>query len=162
MDGQRTLNALLARITDPDPLMRLDAAERLGPLGEAEAVPALIKALNDREWRVRAAAAASLGQLASSQAVVPLCGQLGHSRAEVRRAAAAALDAIGDGQATALLILALDSERDAETRRLIVRTLGNLGDERALLPLRRLSGDKHWAVRREAAAAVQRLMERDA
>ena len=158
----RALSAQLARVTDPDPLMRLDAAERLGALGHLgdEAGAALINALRDEEWRVAAAAATSLGRLADRRAAIPLCQQLGHARTEVRRAAAAALSAIGDGQATASLIMALDSERDGEARRLIVVALGNVGDERALAPLKRLSGDPHWAVRREATAASAKLLAR--
>lgn len=156
---ERELSAQLARITDPDPLVRQDAARRLGSLDSSGAT-ALVAALGDREWRVRAAAAESLGQLGHRQAVFPLCQQLSHSRSEVRRAAITALESIGDGDATASLIMALDDERDGETRRMIARALGRLGDDRALAPLQRLTGDPHWAVRREAAAAAERLIKR--
>lgn len=157
---ERELMAQLARITDPDPLMRADAASKLGALNGADTASALLNALNDREWRVRAAAAGSLGQLAERRATIPLCRLLGESRLEVRRAAVISLEQIGDVEATAMLLITLDTERDAETRRLIARALGRIGDRRALRPLQQLTGDKHWAVRREAAASVQRLIER--
>jgi HEAT repeat protein len=157
---ERELMAQLARITDPDPLMRADAASRLGAIGDGDAVPALLNALGDREWRVRAAAADSLGKVADCCATIPLCQLLSESRAEVRRAAIISLEQIGDVEATAMLLMALDEERDAETRRLLVRALGRIGDRRALHALRQLTGDKHWAVRREATASVQRLIER--
>ncbi|MEA3337426.1 MAG: HEAT repeat domain-containing protein [Chloroflexota bacterium] len=159
---KRELDAQLARITDPDPLMRLDAARRLGQLDAPgpDGTAALITALNDREWSVRAAAAEGLGRLESDSALFSLCEQLEHPRTEVRRAAVNALDAIGDRQATAPLILRLERERHNETRRLIVRALGRLGDDRALGPLQRLRGDKHWAVRSEAVAASERIMTR--
>lgn len=156
----RELNAQLARITDPDPLIRLDAAGRLGNLDRPEAVPALVQALSDRESRVRAAAAKSLGMLAAPEGVIPLCQQLGDQRVEVRRAAAVALATLGDVQATVSLIMALEAERDGEARRLLARALGQVGDRRALRPLQQLTGDKHWAVRREAAAAVQQVLAR--
>jgi HEAT repeat protein len=160
VDDGRGLAALLARITDPDPLMRADAAERLGALGDATALPALVNALQDREWRVCAAAAGALGRLGDARATVPLCQSLDHRKAEVRRAAAGALEALGDGTATAALILALERERDYETQRLLIRAVGTVGDDRALHPLQKLAGAKHWAVRREAATAAARLMKR--
>ena len=55
-DMDRELTVQLARITDPDPLMRADAAKRLAVLPALETVSALLNALNDSEWRVRAAA----------------------------------------------------------------------------------------------------------
>lgn len=156
----RELNAQLARITDPDPLIRLDAAGRLGRLARPEAVLVLIHALGDEEPRVRATAAESLGRQGAGDAVIPLCQRLGDQRVEVRRAAATALGSLGDVQATASLIMALETERDGETRRLMARALGEVGDRRALRPLQHLTGDKHWAVRREAAAAVQHVLSR--
>jgi HEAT repeat protein len=141
-------------------LTRLDAAGRLGRLARSEAVLALIHALGDQEPRVRATAAESLGTQGALDAVIPLCQLLGDPRVEVRRAAATALGSLGDVQATASLIMALEAERDGETRRLMARALGEVGDRRALRPLQHLTGDKHWAVRREAAAAVQQVLAR--
>lgn len=159
-DAGREINALLARITDPDPLTRLDAAQRLGQLRQAAGGPALLNALSDQEWRVRAAAAEGLGRLGALQAMVALCQRLDDPKTEVRRAAAYALDALGAHEATASLIMALEREQDPEARRLMIRALGNVGDDRALRPLLHLCGDKHWAVRREASAAASRLKER--
>lgn len=160
VEAERELNAQLARITDPDPLIRLDAARRLGQMARPEAVLALMHALGDEEPQVRAMAAESLGSQGALDAVIPLCQRLGDQRVEVRRAAAAALGRLGDVQATASLIMALEVERDGETRRLLAQALGEVGDRRALRPLQRLTGDKHWAVRRAAAAAVQQVLAR--
>lgn len=152
--------AELARVCDPDPLVRSDAVVKLGMLGDAEAVPTLIEALNDREWRVRTAAARALERLTDTRAVFPLCRLLDDPKAEVRCAAIQSLDTLGDPQVTASLIIALEREQDSEARRLIARALGNIGDDRALRPLQRLNGDRHWAVRREASAATHRLFKR--
>ncbi len=156
----RELTVQLARITDPDPLMRADAAKRLAVLHAPETVSALLNALNDSEWRVRAAAGASLGALGDRRALFPLCQRLEDQRGDVRRAAAEALAALGDPDATAPLIMALDGERDSETCRLIVRALGAVGDDRALLPLQRLNGSSHWALQREAADATKEILRR--
>ena len=156
----RDLLALLARITDPDPLMRADAARQLGDLPAAAGTTALLNGLEDREWRVRAAAAASLGRLVVAEALYPLSQRLEDQRAEVRSAAAEALGALGSSDATASLVMALDRERDNEVCRLIARSLGVVGDDRALRPLQQLSGSKHWALRHEAADARQRILDR--
>ena len=158
----RELTVQLARITDPDPLMRADAARRLATLHDADAVNALLNALNDGEWRVRAAAGASLGALGDKRAVFPLCQRLEDKRGDVRRAAAEALAALGDPDATVPLIMALDRERDSETSRLIARALGAVGDDRALRALQLLSGSNHWALRREAAEATKAILGRGA
>ena len=52
--------ALIGRLKDEDADVRAAAAESLGKLEDARAVPALIAALSDREAKVRAAAAESL------------------------------------------------------------------------------------------------------
>ena len=156
----RELTIQLARITDPDPLMRADASRRLAAWRDPQVVTALLNALDDGEWRVRAAAGASLGAIGDRRAVFPLCRLLDDPKAEVRCAAIQALDTLGDPQVTASLMIALEREQDSEARRLIARTLGNIGDDRALRPLQRLNGDRHWAVRREATAATHRLLRR--
>ena len=156
----RDLTIQLARITDPDPLMRADAARRLKALPHPETVSALLKALSDGEWRVRAAASASLGVLGDRRALFPLCQRLEDQRGDVRRAAAEASAALGNTDATVSLIMALDRERDNECCRLIVRALGAVGDDRALRPLQRLSGSNHWALRREAADAAKEILGR--
>lgn len=158
----RDLTIQLARITDPDPLMRADASRRLAAWRDPHVVTALLNALDDNEWRVRAAAVASLGTHGNRRALFPLCQRLEDPRGDVRRAAAEALAALGDRAATAPLIMALDGERDSETCRLMVRTLGAVGDDRALRSLQRLSGSSHWALRREAAAAAKEILARGA
>ncbi len=158
----RELTIQLARITDPDPLMRADASRRLAAWRDPQVVTALLNALDDNEWRVRAAAGASLGALGDRSAVFPLCRLLEDQRGDVRRAASEALALLGDSDATVPLIMALDGERDSETCRLMVRALGALGDDRALRSLQRLSGSSHWALRREAAAAAKEILVRGA
>lgn len=156
----RDTEALLARVCDPDPLVRSDAADRLGTHGDVDAVPALIDALSDREWRVRTTAARGLERLTDTRAVFPLCRLLDDPKTDVRCAAIHALETLGDNQVTASLIIALDREQDGEAQRLIARALGTIGDDRALPALKRLSGDKHWAVRREATTAIHRILQR--
>lgn len=68
--SRSTLEAVLAG--DPEWAVRREAASALGELGDASALPALVKALGDSDPEVRHAVAASLGLLRDSRAVEPL------------------------------------------------------------------------------------------
>jgi hypothetical protein len=57
------ISPLLTALQDPVAEVRLAAAEALGKMGDASAIPALSQALVDPESRVRAAAARSIGEI---------------------------------------------------------------------------------------------------
>jgi hypothetical protein len=63
---------LIKRLADDEGYVRRVAAEALGKLGDARAVPALIKRLADDEEYVRSAAAKALGESGDIKAVGPL------------------------------------------------------------------------------------------
>jgi hypothetical protein len=159
--GVRAVKDLHAR----SPVARARAAEVLGNLGDAGAVPELCDLLHDRDPDVRVVAARSLGRIASPDAATPLLdATVGDhpvppqlvAHALVRLGLAAhgdvvkALDHPAElARATALEVLgligavgvakqvefALRSDLSLEVRLRAARTLGRLGTRSALAPL---------------------------
>src|SRR5215813_10642437 len=68
LGDRRSVEALIAAITDPSPLVRASAAEALRGFSEPRVVAALISALRDSDWEVRQGAASSLGVLRAAAA----------------------------------------------------------------------------------------------
>jgi HEAT repeat protein len=103
---------------DGDWLVRRQAAEALGPIGDPVAVEPLIEVVADRdgEWGVRTAAARSLGLLGDARAVEPLIGVLNDMSAHVRHMAVIALGRIGTPEAVEALAVAARSDSDGATR----------------------------------------------
>jgi hypothetical protein len=64
--AREALDAALAAFDDKDELVRLRAAQALGRIGDARAVPRLKAALRDEWWHVRFAAEESLAQLSKA------------------------------------------------------------------------------------------------
>lgn len=109
---KRAIPALI-RIFDRDPKydddgLRWDTANALGQIGDAEAVPVLIKVLLDPEEgvRVRDAAAEALGKIGDSKAVDALCEAVrdihvlyNETEYLINKTAATALGWIGDSRA---------------------------------------------------------------
>ncbi len=86
---------------------RVDAARRLGRLGDAEAVPALRRATEDARPDVRTEAARALGRLGHPDAIDSLAALLDGREWQQRRAAAEAIGRIGDARGVRPLIEAL-------------------------------------------------------
>lgn len=113
--GAQAREALLLRMADPMPAIRVAAASALGDLGDPLAVPALIEALGDEAVLVRGAAADALALLGDRRAVEPLSRALtardGYHRGSslwVRKHYVDALGRIGDRAALPALLAALD------------------------------------------------------
>jgi len=104
----------------------------LGRLGDARAVPLLIKALNKRDdgWLGRTAAAQALGDIGSSKAVPTLIRAAW--LADTRDAAIVALAAIGDSRAIDVLLSTFDESEDQEVLEAALVGLVRIG--RAAIP----------------------------
>ncbi|MEN8149778.1 MAG: HEAT repeat domain-containing protein [Planctomycetota bacterium] len=89
---------------------RVSVAKALGRIGDAAAVPALIKALRDKSERVRGAAVLSLGRLKTREAVPALLDLLDADSWTIRAATCEALGRIGDLRAVIPLIERLPAE----------------------------------------------------
>ncbi len=118
--GAQARDALLLRMKDDQPAIRVAAASALGDLGDRMAVPALITALDDESQLVRAAAAGALGALGDARAVTPLAevlrdraGYIRGSSLWVRKHYVDALGRIGDRSALPTLLTALDDSDPA-------------------------------------------------
>jgi len=147
----------LKALQDPDAKVRTSAARSLGSLGDARAGDPLLALLNDADSRTRQAAAYALGRLQEPRAAEPLLAMLRELNAGTRQTAAKALEDIG-APAVDGLIAAL-SDKDQKVRELAIRSLGNLGDPRAVGPLIERLGDRNLKVRHRAIGALGRMKD---
>jgi hypothetical protein len=156
--GHEVVNPLIAALDDPDPVVRGQAAEVLGNIGDGRAVAPLTVALRDPDPYVRSDAAKALGligmgKLVDRRTVEAMIVALGDPDYYVRSEAATALGYVRAGRAVLPLLTAL---RDPEPR---VRSdaalaLGSIEDARAVDPLIDALGDADADVRASAARAL--------
>ncbi|MBD2648785.1 HEAT repeat domain-containing protein [Nostoc foliaceum] len=146
---------LIAALKDSESYVRYYAAEALGKIGNAEAVPELIAALKDSESDVRRYAASALGNI-GAEAVPELIAALKDSESDVRRYVAEVLGKIGNAEAVPELIAALkDSESDV--RRYAAEVLGKIGNAEAVPELIAALKDSESYVRYYAASALGKI-----
>ncbi len=138
------LERYLSELKDPSPEVRRRAAYELSNLGDAKAIPHLIKALSDNDKRVRWRAAYALGDFGE----------------------------MGSDEAYEALLSRLEVEEDWNVRRIILMTFRHW-DERAIKPLIHALEDESKYVRRyaamtlglkkskEAVAPLERLLEKE-
>jgi bilin biosynthesis protein len=69
---EKSCNTLVSALTDPEAMIRTEAASALGQVNYPPAVPHLILALQDKDLEVRKAAVSSLGKLGDRTALPPL------------------------------------------------------------------------------------------
>jgi HEAT repeat protein len=106
----------LAALRTADPLVRAEAANRLGRSHAVEALEPLLSALNDPDALVRASAAQALGHLGRPEAVPALIAALDDSDPEVRSLAAYSLGLLHATPAVSALIAATaDASRSVRT-----------------------------------------------
>jgi HEAT repeat protein len=137
-----------------DSAARLEAARRLGELGNSRAVAALAEALADRSWADRWAAAVALGKLRNGRGVGALGTALESDDAvDVRCNAAWALGRIGGKVAVEHLLSALD-DQDESVRRVVVEALAAVGKGDTMGGLVKALGDSSHDVRLAAVVAL--------
>ncbi|WP_434531243.1 HEAT repeat domain-containing protein [Haloarcula sp. NS06] len=139
------------------PELRMAAANGLGNLDQADAVPKLAERFEDSDPRVRARAARSAGKIGDSRATTPLESVLSDPKAGVRREAADALGNIGNRQALQAL-LPLYEDDDERVRRIAVGAFGNFGNDRPVDYLIEALSDESAAVRRTAVYSLIELL----
>lgn len=81
---EKSCNLLVSALTDPEALIRTEAAAALGQLHYPPAVPHLILAIHDHDLDVRKAAINSLGKIGDCSALEPLQALLTHEQDVVR------------------------------------------------------------------------------
>jgi HEAT repeat protein len=87
--------ALMPRVDDARPEVRLAALEALRQLADPAGEPALVTCLQDPSWHMRVGAVEALGALDTPSAMARLVDALADARSEVRLAARRALQAKG-------------------------------------------------------------------
>jgi HEAT repeat protein len=150
---------VIARLDDPDPEVRQEAARALGRIGSHEALDALIQRLRDPNSTIRPDAARALGQIGSPDAVPALIEALSAGSVELEEACAQALGAIGDRAARSRLRRLLQEKR---TERVFVSSaeamskLGILEAGWEIVP--RIHETANPVLRRQLAIAMGNLL----
>jgi HEAT repeat protein len=136
--------------------VRSSAADALGKIGDAQAIPGLLKLVEDSDSSVRRRAAEALGKIGDSQAIPGLFKLVEDSDYSVRSSAAEALGKIGDSQAIpGLLKLVEDSDYSVRSR--AADALGKIGDSQAIPELLKLVEDSDSYVGMRAADALGKI-----
>lgn len=88
---QKSCQLLVSALTDPEPLIRTEAAAALGQVNYPPSVPQLILALQDSDLDVRKAAINSLGKIGDRTALEPLQAALNDQQPVIRTLAKLAI-----------------------------------------------------------------------
>lgn len=167
-DRKYSINFYVNRIAADEYTLRSAIAIALGRIGGERAIRALFEAL-----------ALETGQMAESvksdvrnsiadalqrggERFVPLaCEELKHSSMDVRQWAAHCLGDLGGAQAAnALIATAYDEKEAFDVREAAMRSLGNIGDRRAIPYLEDLLHSGNRPVMRDAQAALAGIRQR--
>ncbi len=158
-DGARRarIEDALAALRARDPNDRAGAADALGVLGAAEAVPRLAEVLRDAHADVRCHAAAALGRIGdaggTASPIPALVAALDDLEPRVRRTAADALGRMPDSRAVEPLVARL-KDKDPAVRCAGAAALAMIADARTTQPLAEALADADPGVRREALNAL--------
>ena len=178
--GTEGMDHLLAALHSRNKHTRLGVIEALGEIRDPRAVDPLIGLLGDNDNEVRWEAALALGEIADPRAFGPLEATLRDPDRYVRHGSAIALEKMGwspDSPVDRAFLLAgkqewnalayigkdaipsLDyasKDKDKSVRLMAVRTLGRIGEEKAIPLLYRAIRDPDDQVRWEAVMASQK------
>lgn len=100
---ERDRDGIFEELHDPDPLVRADAARRMGDSRAPECVEPLIAVLHDPDERVRISVVRALGQIGEPRALPALARSAGDQAPAVRRAVCHVLGTIRDPRAVPTL-----------------------------------------------------------
>jgi HEAT repeat protein len=158
--GKPAVNPLIADLRDKDPLVRSQAVQALGVIGDPRAVEPLIVVLNDKNPLIQRQAIKALGRIKDQRAVGPLIVVLIDSdrKPHVRMSAAEVLGMIGDDSAVDSLIAALH-DGHWEVRAHAAEALGRIKDPRAVEPLIETLKDQDATVRGNAVDGLAKIKD---
>lgn len=154
-------------------IVKGNIAEALGKLGDKKAVEPLIMVLKDKsftrayhgEYGVCSRAAWALGKLGDKRAIAPLINALNSEKEVVKGQSTGALtgfvDALLAKGKTILKMLFGYEEKDKnkELRASAAEALGNIGDEKTIIPLINALKDKSVKVRYIIAQSLVKIVE---
>ena len=153
MAGRGKREKWLYLLVEGDASKRREAAKKLGEMGDATTVPALISALSDPTWRVRRNAAQALGQIGDTRAVEPLIALLSDVSLGVRRKATISLGQLANPRAVEPLCAQLqeDAERLGAETAVALKLIGPT----SVLGLCRILDDSQNASNRLASQIIR-------
>ncbi len=157
--GERCTPMLLEQLSAEDVETRISAAEALGRIGSALAVPALTRLLEDGEASSAIAAAEALAKIGDKSAFEALIGPLSHPDAAVRQAAIAALDSLGHPEMPSRLV-GLLHDANPFVRESAVKIAGYFAFEQCVDLLLECCRDRDERVRRAALEHIPYLDDR--
>ncbi len=179
LGDKRAVEPLIACLQDERAEVKKNAATALGQLGDKRAVNPLINAFKNEDTDMRLAAAEALGSLGSNDAIAPLAAGLKDDDAGLRQACAQALDKLhyqpekAEDNVTYLIAIqawnkvaklgspafeplsACLSDHSLDVQQGAIEALGNLGDKRAIAPLREALPD--WNLNASLVPALEQL-----
>ncbi len=153
--SKRAFEELLADLDSPDYKVRRAAARDMGWLRDPRGVEPLIRALKDKTVNVRSRAVVALVRIGDPCAVEPLIQTFADSHCHVHRPAYETLLRWGAAVVPSLCDALHDPNRYVRGTSAIL--LGEIGDVRAIEPLRGLLQDELDDVRRAAERALGKL-----
>jgi HEAT repeat protein len=155
-DPEAAIERLVPLLTDPDPTVRLTAAEALGKIGNQKATSFLLSTLHDSETNVREAAAKSLGGLSASgpEVETALVTLLSDPVDSVRRTAAQALGTGERSVALTAVLADLLGHSDPRVRQAAGHALLLIEGHKAFAALAKSTTDNDPAVRQWVLAAL--------
>ncbi len=163
MRRSRDVIGLVALLQDPDPHVRVKAADALGYVGDSRAVVPLIKALRDEDPYVREHAARNLGcdyhsslGCDSGEPVRPLIAVLDDDDDFVRVEAARSLGEHPLPAAREPLERLIRNDRQWQVRQAAAFALGRIGSSESIPVLEALLDDEEMQVVRMARQSLRR------
>lgn len=159
--GEIAVDEVIARLHDPDPEVRAEAARALGRIRAPEATEALIQELRDLSSSVRPEAAIALGRIGDRRALPYLLDALNDSSEELQDGAAWALGEVGDDAATDQLLALfrrIRSERVSASTAAAMSRLGRFEAAWEIIP--RMHETRNPILRTQLAIALGNMLGR--
>ncbi|MHB8453217.1 MAG: HEAT repeat domain-containing protein [Acidiferrobacterales bacterium] len=151
------LRALLAALSDAEPMVREGAAQSLSEVKDPSLGPHLLEMAMHPTASVRAAVLRALRPLRLPGSLQPALDALASSDPGVRREAVGVLGYLKDSGALAALAAIAESDPETEVRRSAVGAIGYAASTEVAAALIKALRDPAWRVRQESAATLGKL-----
>lgn len=132
------LPGLIVAVQHEDPQTRKRAGIALGKIGDPQSIIALTSLLSEENWRTREVAVRALGNIKDEGVIIPLLTMLSDNNHHVRWSAATALQNTKAPNAAETILASLPDSK-GWARKVLVETLGEIGDPLAIEVLHNLT-----------------------
>jgi len=158
--GEESVNVLLDALHSLSPILRKNAARALGELTSFRAVDSLIDIIDDEKWEVRESVVTALGEIGDRKAMDPLVTALSDNVEKVQKKAMESLLNFSK-LSTNPLLNKLSFEKDKFNLRVIILTLGKIGDKNAIPVLVNHLRSSYFVVRMATVKALKQFNSSD-